>query len=63
MAKGGLIGYSGNTGQTAGPHLHSTVATAGKDARAKTLRVTFRTDSGRQICPRKGQKLRAIDVN
>ncbi|BAO55079.1 M23 family metallopeptidase [Nonlabens marinus] len=44
--KGDLIGYSGNTGWSTGPHLHIDLYLTGKDNKYQTLKTKFKIQKG-----------------
>jgi murein DD-endopeptidase MepM/ murein hydrolase activator NlpD len=56
---GQLIGYSGNTGHTAMPHLHFAVYSAGEWGAKHSVPVVFRTAEGEVDSPRSGRRYRA----
>jgi murein DD-endopeptidase MepM/ murein hydrolase activator NlpD len=59
VARGQKIGYSGNTGHTALPHLHFAVYRAASWGQTQSIPVRFQSADGTIITPRRGGRHQA----
>jgi len=59
VVEGQKIGYSGNTGHTALPHLHFAVYRATRGGRSQSVPISFISEDGIIFQPRSGHRYRA----